>query len=76
MKRFILFSGKRHPRELGAAEVTAFLNYLALQRHVAASTQNQVLAALTRESALLGRLISPAGSLIMITSAHRWRRVP
>jgi len=32
------------PRELGAAEVTAFLNHLALQRHVAASTQNQALA--------------------------------
>jgi predicted NAD/FAD-binding protein len=46
IKRFIVFSGKRHPRELGAAEVTAFLNHLALQRHVAASTQNQALAAL------------------------------
>ena len=32
MKRFVLFSGKRHPRELGAAEVTAFLNHLALER--------------------------------------------
>ena len=32
MKRFILFSGKRHPRELGAAEVTAFLNHLVLER--------------------------------------------
>lgn len=46
MKRFIVFTGKRHPRELGAAEVTAFLNDLALQCHVAASTQNQALAAL------------------------------
>jgi integron integrase len=46
MKRFILFSGKRHPRELGAAEVTAFLNHLAVERHVAAATQNQALAAL------------------------------
>ena len=46
MKRFIVFSGKRHPRELGAAEVTAFLNHLALERHVAAATQNQALAAL------------------------------
>ena len=46
MKRFIIFSGKRHPRELGAAEVTAFLNHLAVERHVAAATQNQALAAL------------------------------
>ena len=38
MKRFIIFSGKRHPCELGAAEVTAFLNHLALQRRVAAAT--------------------------------------
>jgi integron integrase len=46
IKRFILFSGRRHPRELGAAEVTAFLNYLVAERHVAAATQNQSLAAL------------------------------
>lgn len=46
MKRFILFSGKRHPREMGAAEVTAFLSHLAVERHVAAATQNQALAAL------------------------------
>jgi integrase len=46
MKRFILFSGKRHPREMGAEEVTAFLNDLATTRKVAAATQNQALAAL------------------------------
>jgi len=46
IKRFIVFSGRRHPRELGAAEVTAFLNHLAIERHVAAATQNQALAAL------------------------------
>jgi integron integrase len=46
MKRFILFSGKRHPRSLGAQEVTAFLNYLALERRVSAATQNQALSAL------------------------------
>lgn len=46
IKRFIIFSGKRHPRELGAAEVTAFLSHLAVDGHVAASTQNQALAAL------------------------------
>jgi integron integrase len=46
IRRFIYFSGKRHPRELGALEVTAFLNHLARERNVAASTQNQALSAL------------------------------
>jgi integron integrase len=46
VKRFIYFSGKRHPAELGAAEVTAFLNYLVRERDVAAATQNQALSAL------------------------------
>jgi integron integrase len=46
IKRFIYFSGKRHPADLGADEVTAFLNHLARDREVAAATQNQALAAL------------------------------
>lgn len=37
---FSLFHGKRHPRELGAAEVGAFLSDLAVNGRVAASTQN------------------------------------
>jgi len=45
-RRFILANGKRHPREMGAAEVTAFLTALALRDDVAASTQNQALSAL------------------------------
>ena len=46
IKRFILFHGKRHPAELGAAEVEAFLTHLAVDGHVSASTQNQALSAL------------------------------
>jgi integron integrase len=46
IKRFVLFHGKRHPRHMGEAEVTAYLNHLAVNRTVAASTQNQALAAL------------------------------
>ena len=46
IKRFIYFSGKRHPADLGAQEVTAFLNHLAQDRDVAAATQNQALSAL------------------------------
>ena len=46
-RRYILFHGKRHPEEMGADEVAAFLSSLASERRVAASTQNQALAALT-----------------------------
>ena len=46
VRRFFLFHGKRHPRDLGAAEVEAFLTHLAVAGSVAASTQNQALAAL------------------------------
>ena len=35
IRHFIFFRGKRHPRELREAEVTQFLNHLAVQRHVA-----------------------------------------
>lgn len=40
-RRFILFHGKRHRQEMGAAEVEAFLSHLAVDRRVSASTQNQ-----------------------------------
>ena len=44
-RRFILFNGKRHPSEMGAPEVEAFLSSLAVDGNVAAATQNQALAA-------------------------------
>ena len=46
VRRFILFHNKRHPKEMGAPEVEAFLTHLAVGRRVAASTQNQALAAI------------------------------
>ncbi|MGB9194189.1 MAG: integron integrase [Azonexus sp.] len=46
IKRFILFHDKRHPREMGAVEVEAFLTHLAIAGRVAAATQNQALSAL------------------------------
>ena len=46
IRQFILFHGKRHPKDLGEAEVSAFLTHLAADRQVAASTQNQALSAL------------------------------
>jgi integron integrase len=45
-RRFILFHGKRHPKDMGEKEVGAFLTYLAVEREVAPSTQNQALNAL------------------------------
>lgn len=45
-RRFILFHNKRHPKDMGAEEVRDFLSYLALERNVAAATQNQAKSAL------------------------------
>ena len=46
IRRFILFHRKRHPNEMGECEITEFLTHLAVNKHVAASTQNQAFAAL------------------------------
>ena len=46
VRRYVIFHGKRHPRELGAVEVGAFLSSLATEGNASASTQNQALAAL------------------------------
>ena len=54
IKRFILFHGKRHPREMGEAEVTALLTQLA------ASTQNQALSALLSLSCKCSRWLYAA----------------
>jgi integron integrase len=45
IKRYILFHGKRHPKDLGAPEIQAFITHLAVEKNVAASTQNQALSA-------------------------------
>jgi len=46
IKRFILFHGKRHPNEMGKPEIETFLTHLAVNRNVAASTQNQAFNAI------------------------------
>src|SRR5512134_2450128 len=46
IRYFIFFHGKRHPLEMGAAEVSGFLSWLATERDVAAATQNQALHAI------------------------------
>jgi integron integrase len=77
IEQFIRFSrtaeGFRHPKDLDAADVEAFLTHLAVQRHVAASTQNQALAAVL----FLYRdvLKSDIGNLDA-TRARRTRRLP
>jgi integron integrase len=74
VRRYILFHQKRHPREMGAPEVEAFLSHLAFVRKVSASTQNQALAALLflyREV-----LNAPVGWLHAVVHAKRPARVP
>jgi len=44
IRRFIVFHSRRHPRELAAAEIAAFITWLTVDQHVAASTQNQALS--------------------------------
>jgi integrase len=46
IRRYILFHGKKHPRDMGAPEIEAFLTHLAVKEKVAASTQNQAFSAL------------------------------
>jgi len=74
IKRFILFHGKRHPQEMGAAEVRAFLTHLARNRGVSASTQNQALNAIVfmyREV-----LRREPGEFGQFQRAKRTRRLP
>ncbi len=54
IKRFIRFHGVRHPQEMGADEVKAFLGHLATKMNVAASTQNS--ASLSRHDAKVEQL--------------------
>jgi len=74
VKRFILFHGKRHPEELGAREIEAFLNHLAVERHVAASTQNVALNAIVFLYRRVLRHEPP--ELEGLVRAHKPRRIP
>jgi integron integrase len=74
VRRFIRYCGMRHPRDLGPAEVSRFLSSLATDRRVAASTQNQALAALVF---LYGEVLQvPVGWLEALVRAKRPARVP
>ncbi|NBW97843.1 MAG: integron integrase, partial [Planctomycetia bacterium] len=74
VKRFILFHGRRHPRDMAEREVQSFLTGLAVRDHVAASTQNQALAALLfLYEHVLGR---PLDRMEGIVHARRPKRLP
>jgi integrase len=74
IKRYVLFHRKRHPLEMGAPEVNDFLSDLALNKRVAASTQNQALCAiLFLYKRVLHRDIGPLGQVIR---ARKQRRLP
>jgi integron integrase len=74
VKRYVLLHRKRHPAEMGPAEITQFLTALAVERRFSASTQNQALAALLflyRD--VLGRV---PGWLEGVVRAQRPKRLP
>src|ERR1044071_397428 len=74
IRRFILWSGKRHPKEMGAEEVSGFLGQLAVSEGVAASTQNQALNGLVfMYRHVMG---SELGELGQFVRAKRPERMP
>jgi len=74
VRRFILFHHKRHPKDMGAEEVRAFLSHLTVHAQVAASTQNVALNALL----FLYRhvLHQPWPEIGSIVHVKRPRRIP
>ena len=73
-RQFILHHGKRHPRDMGAAEVQEFLEHLAVGRNVSASTQAQALNALAfLYKSVLGMEL---GDFSQFARAKRARKVP
>lgn len=72
--RFIVFCGGSDPNKAGELEIKSFLNYLAVQRHVSASTQNQALNALVfLYKQVLGRDLSEFDTFVR---AKRSRNLP
>lgn len=73
-KRYILFHGKKHPQEMGEAEINAFLTHLAVEGRVSASTQTQALCALLfLYRTVLSREV---GELEGLVRARRKRKLP
>jgi integron integrase len=74
IRKFVLYHDRKHPRDMGAPEVSQFLAHLAIGRGVAASTQSQALAAL---SFLYEKVLSmPLDPIEEIAPARQTGRVP
>jgi integron integrase len=74
IKRFIFFHDKRHPGEMGAAEINQFLSDLAVRGHVSASTQNQAFSALLF---LYQKVLEfELGQIAGVIRANRPKRLP
>jgi site-specific recombinase XerD len=73
IRHYILFHDKRHPKEIGAAEIEAFLTYLAQERHDSASTQNQALSAILF---LYREVLHMPVSGVEVTWANKPKRLP
>jgi integron integrase len=74
LRRFLRFHQMRHPRQMGEAEINAFLSHLATEERVSASTQNQALAALL----FLYRTVlgGDVGNLEGVIRARKRQRLP
>ena len=74
IRRYVLFHDRKHPANMGEAEIGAFLTDLAVRKGVSASTQNQALHALLfLYRHVLFRPMAIAGDVV---SARRGRRLP
>ena len=70
--KYVYFHRKRHPREMGEAEINQFLTYLSVDRHVSASTQNQALCAIIfLYKHVLGIEIGDLGDIIWAKKPQR-----
>ncbi len=74
IKRFILFHGKKHPKDMGETEISQYISYLAVKKNVAASTQNQALNAIVfLYKQVLNRELGDFGSM---QRAKRSKKLP
>jgi hypothetical protein len=74
VRRFILFQGKGHPQEMGAAEINAFLTHPAVEGRVSASTQNQAFSAILF---LYHKVLEvDPGQIAGVVRANRPKRLP
>ena len=74
IKRFILFHNKRHPNDMGAEEIKAFINNLATNHHVSSATQNQALQGILY---LYKNILNKdVGWIEEIKFAHRKKHLP